>query len=317
MSEDQDDRDGVAVVGAGAIGIALAAAMARTGRAITVCGGHPLEQLRITEPGGARSDGAGSDGAGSGAVESWPVTWAQDPADVTPRRTVLLAVKAHQTASAGRWLSALTGAGTTVLVAQNGVEHRARVAPFVDPAAAVAPAVVYLNVERTEPGAVILRRVGDRDLALPDDPASRALAALLVDGGMRVGIEPDLTTVAWAKLLTNITANPLTALTGRRAEVIREPAVAAIARRLMVEAVQVARAEGAALTEADADAALRWLQDVPPGATTSMLQDRLAGRPLEYDALTGAVVRAADRHGIEVPANRFVLALLGAVRPAA
>lgn len=48
-----------------------------------------------------------------------------------------------------------------------------------------------------------------------------------------------------------------------------------------------------------------------------MRQDRLAGRPLEYDALTGAVVRAARRHGIDAPVNRLILALISAMDPTA
>lgn len=132
---------------------------------------------------------------------------------------------------------------------------------------------------------------------------------------MRTSAVADLKTVAWTKLLTNITANPLTALTGRRAEVMRDPGIERIARRIMAEGVEVGRAEGATLTDEHVDRAMHWLQQVPEGSTTSMRQDRLAGRSLEYDALTGAVVRTAERHGIDVPANRFVLALLSAIKP--
>lgn len=290
----------VAVIGAGAIGLTLASALARTGRPVTVCGGsRQIDRIEVAE---------------DGSRESWPVSHTSAPADIAGFETAILAVKAHQTDSAAGWLRAVANPAATVLVAQNGVEHRQRVAPYVG-GAQVVPAVVYLNVERTAPGRAILRRVGDLDLALPDDQPSRALASELSAGRMRVRLEADLTTVAWAKLLANITANPLTALTGRRVEVVREPAIADIARRIMVEAVQVAQAEGAALTDAHARAALKWLQNVPESATTSMRQDRLAGRPLEYDALTGAVVRAAERHGIDVPVNQLFLALIAAIRP--
>ncbi len=83
----------------------------------------------------------------------------------------------------------------------------------------------------------------------------------------------------------------------------------------MAEAVEVGRADGAALTEVHVDRAMHWLQHVPAGSTTSMREDRLAGRSLEHDALTGAVVRGAERHGIDVPTNRFVLALLAGIEP--
>jgi 2-dehydropantoate 2-reductase len=304
ISEEKDDMDPlqserpVAVIGAGAIGLSLASALARAGRSITVCGGRqPVDRIEITE---------------DGVPEAWPVRHVTDPADIAGHTTAIVAVKARCTATAAHWLRALAHPGTTVLVAQNGVEQRERVLPYVG-SARVVPGVVYLNVERTAPGRAILRRVGALDLALPADAASVALAAELNAGGMRISSEADLKTVAWAKLLTNITANPLTALTGRRAEVMRDPGIERIARRIMTEAVEVGRADGAALTGDHVEHAVHWLQNVPEGSTTSMREDRLAGRTLESDALTGAVVRAAERHGIDVPANRFVLALLNAM----
>ncbi|MEE1799251.1 2-dehydropantoate 2-reductase [Streptomyces sp. JV176] len=292
----------VALIGAGAIGLSLASALARAGRSITVCGGRePVDRIEVTE---------------DGTPETWPVRHVTDPAGIAGHTTAIVAVKAHHTAAVSEWLRALARPGSTVLVAQNGVEQRERVLPHVRPAHIV-PSVVYLNVERTAPGRARLRRVGALDIALPDDAAGAALAAELEAGGMRTSTEADLKTVAWTKLLTNITANPLTALTGRRADVMRDPGIERVARRLMTEAVLAGRAEGAALTEAHIDRAVDWLQHVPEGSTTSMREDRLAGRALEYDALTGAVVRAAERHGIDVPANRSILALLAAIEPEA
>ncbi|WP_306371009.1 2-dehydropantoate 2-reductase [Nocardiopsis sp. CC223A] len=290
----------VAVIGAGAVGTSVASALARAGRPVTVCGAsRRIERIEVTE---------------DGSTETWPVAQATVPDDITGYDTAVLAVKAHQTDAAAAWLKAVSAPGTTVLVAQNGVEQRERVAPHTD-GAYVVPAVVYLNAERTAPGRATLRRVGRWDLVLPDEAPARALAAELSAGLMRVGLEADFATVAWAKLLGNITANPLTALTGRRVDVLRDPGIGTVARLITDEAVRVARAEGAALSAAHAREVLAWLENAPEGATTSMLQDRIAGRPLEYDALTGAVVRAAERHGIDVPVNRLILALTSAIHP--
>ena len=290
----------VAVIGAGAIGLSLASALARAGRSVTICGGRePVDRIEITE---------------DGVRETWPVRHVTDPAGIAGHTTAIVAVKAHHTAAVADWLRALARPDATVLVAQNGVEQYERVAPYAGPAHIV-PGVVYLNVERTAPGHASLRRVAALDIALPDDASGATLATELEAGGMRVSTEADLKTVAWTKLLSNITANPLTALTGRRADVMRDPGIERIARRIMAEAVEAGRADGAALTDEHVERAMHWLQHVPEGSTTSMREDRLAGRPLEYDALTGAVVRAAERHGIDVPVNRSVLALLAAIEP--
>lgn len=289
----------VAVIGAGAIGLSIASALAKSGHPITVCGGRPFDEMVITE---------------GSTTANWPVAHIDDPGEAAGHGIVILAVKAHQTDAVGDWLRAVDGPGVDVLVAQNGVEQRERVAPYLA-AAHVVPAVVYLNAERSEPGRVTVRRVAHGDLAVADEPANRALAAGIREGGMRVDLDADFATTLWNKLLMNITANPLTALTRRRTAVLRDEAVGRVALAIMEEAVTVARAEGAQLSAADAAADLEALRQVPDGAPTSMLQDCWAGRPLEYDALTGAVLRAADRHGIDVPVNRLIYSLVAAVRP--
>jgi 2-dehydropantoate 2-reductase len=237
------------------------------------------------------------------------VSWADSPHTVDVARCVVVATKIQDTASAWPWLHALTGPDTLVVVAQNGVEHLDRLPPL--PGTAV-PALVYTNAEREGPGRVRLRRTGD-DLVLPEGPAAAAVRDLFRGGSARIRLDPDFLTACWVKLLTNIGANPFTALTGRRVEVLREPAVAELALAALEETVAVGRAEGAALAPDAAVTALRWLQDLPAGSTSSMLQDRAAGRPLEADGLTGAVVRLAARHGIEAPAVHTLHTLISAV----
>jgi 2-dehydropantoate 2-reductase len=99
-------------------------------------------------------------------------------------------------------------------------------------------------------------------------------------------------------------------------EVLREPGVASLAGNLLTEAVAVGRAEGAALADESAGETLTWLQRLAPETPSSMLQDMRAGRALEFDGITGTVVRLGESHGVPVEANRSVLALLSALRPA-
>jgi 2-dehydropantoate 2-reductase len=111
----------------------------------------------------------------------------------------------------------------------------------------------------------------------------------------------------------NIAANPITALTGRPMEVFGEPGVVELADGLLAEALTVANAEGADVTVKDVRRIQRTYAELAPDVGTSMLWDRLADRRTEIDLLNGAVVRAADRHGIPVPLNRTMLTLLGAI----
>ncbi len=96
----------------------------------------------------------------------------------------------------------------------------------------------------------------------------------------------------------------------RRNEVLAEPQTADLVLGLAREVVAVARAEGADLSEDDITALRRHYSTMPAGTGTSMLYDRLAGRPLEHEYLTGAVVAAGADHGVPTPLNAAVLALL-------
>lgn len=286
----------VAVVGPGAVGMTLAVGLVEAGESVVLCGRTRVDAVTLTE-----------DEHGTRTV---PMRFAGDPSQVQPVDWVVLATKIHQTEAAWPWLATLAGAGTRVVAAQNGVDHADRVPESLR--SAVAPALVYINAERVAVGEVRARRT-ERELVLPDDAGGRAAAELFAPTWIRTETVPDFRTAAWRKLLTNVAANPITALTGRRIEVLLEPDVARLALDVLRETVAVGCAAGADLSDASVEDTLSWLQALPAGATSSMLQDRAAGRPLEYDGLTGAVVRLAGRYGIDVPANRALLALTSAL----
>jgi 2-dehydropantoate 2-reductase len=150
-------------------------------------------------------------------------------------------------------------------------------------------------------------------VVVPDDEAGRTAAALFAGSGIDVEVVADFLTAAWDKLLVNVMANPLTALTGRpTGELFDEPAMAALGLELALETVEVARAEGAALTPEHAQRALGWLSALR-GTRSSMLQDRAAGRTMEHQGLFGPVVALGQRHGVPTPLTRALLALLDAL----
>ena len=159
----------------------------------------------------------------------------------------------------------------------------------------------FLAARREAPGRVV--HVSGRRVVVPLDAAGAALAALLADGPVDVELSPDFLTAAWRKLLTNVAANPVTALTGRPLGVLGSPGIPALVRGLLTEAVAAGAAAGARLSAADVADTLGFYARFDAGAGTSMLEDRLAGRPTEHQEITGAVVRAADRHGVNVPST--------------
>ncbi|MFM7536506.1 MAG: 2-dehydropantoate 2-reductase [Acidimicrobiales bacterium] len=290
----------VAVVGAGAVGSYFAAHLLEAGTAsVTLCVRRPFEELVVE-----RDDGV--------VLRSRPLV-ATDPAGLEPVDWVLLATKAHQTEGAAGWLRSLVGPGTAIAVLHNGTEHEARVRPNVGDAAVV-PAVVYCGAELLAPGHVQHQASGL--LIVPPSPAAEQLAALFPDPKAHVRLSETFPVELWTKVTSNCVVNGICALTERRFEVFRDPAIATLARAVVAECATVAAAEGAPLADDLADRLCATLAASAPTNGSSMLYDRLARVPMEQDAIYGAVVRAGARHGLATPLTGAFLALLGAISAA-
>ncbi|MHA6803170.1 2-dehydropantoate 2-reductase [Salinifilum ghardaiensis] len=289
----------IAIIGSGAVGGVFALAARRAGHAVTLCVRTPFDRFDVDTPGGTET------------VHADVVT---DPARVGPVDWVVLTTKVQDVARTEPWLRALDSADVPVAVVQNGVEHRASVEPL-GLRAPVLPTLIYVAAERRSPGRVQCRSVPS--VIVPDGEPGAGLQRLLEGSGMRIRATEDFRTEAWRKMLTNLAANPITALTLRRLDVFDSPDARQLASNVLTEAVQVARAEGAALDSGDVEAVVaNYGRDYSTENGTSMLYDRLAGLPTEHEHITAPLVEAARRHGIPVPHNETLLTLLRAVRPA-
>lgn len=288
------------MIGAGAVGAVLAAAAASPP---TVCVRTPIPSLVLTSRAPARPS---RDGTAPGGEEVVAARLVSSPSSIEgPVDVVFVTVKATDSSSARPWLGALCGPSTLVVAVQNGLDHATR---FPGVAAVVVPGLAYLAAERIGPGRV--RHLSGRQLVVP------AAVAPVVAGavpGMSVRGEDDMLSACWRKLLVNLVANPITALTMQRVGVMASPGIADLARGLLSEAVAVGRAEGADVSGADIEpivaGATRW----GPETGSSMLYDRMAGRPMEHQYLNGEVVRRGATAGIATPLNSALLALLEAV----
>jgi len=284
----------VALVGPGAIGTTVAAALHEVGRTPTICGRSAREHLEL------RDDHAR-------VLVPGPVR--TDPAEITSTfDLVFVAVKSTQVEASAPWLSALCSANTVVCVLQNGVEQQALVAPHV-PGSPVLPSVVWFPAQRQPDASVWLR--GQARLTLPDAPATDVALAALRDTRCSVDVAADFTSVAWRKLLQNAAAG-LMVLTGRRSGMFARTDIAELSLAYLRECLEVARAEGATLGDEIPQAILDGFQSSPADLGTSILADRQAGRPLEWDSRNGVVLRRGRSHGIATPISDLVVPLLAA-----
>jgi 2-dehydropantoate 2-reductase len=286
--------DRIAIVGPGAIGATIAACLYAAGQPLLLCGRTPRDQLIVLT---------------GGETTTVPGPVLTDPAALAGTvALVFLAVKATQIEASAPWLARLCGPDTVVCVLQNGVEQVELVAPHAH-GAEVVPSVVWCPAETDERGVVHVR--GAARITVPDDDGGRAVAAALDGSACAVDLSSDFITVEWRKLCQNAVSGMMV-LAGRRAGMFRQAHIAALSIAYIDECAAVGRAEGAALAPDVAQEVLDWLQAAPEDLGSSILFDHEAGRPLEWDARNGVVIRRGVRHGIATPISDVLVPLLAA-----
>ena len=295
-------RKTIAVIGLGSIGgIAAGCLCDADNHDVMICARQPIAQLTLERP----------DKTITTALRTLT-----DPDQATRVDWVLVCTKTQQTPSTAPWLARLCDSSTRVAVLQNGIGHDERLAPFAG-SATVVPTIVYYNGERLAADRVRIRPVGAQDLAVANDADGRDFVQLMQGTSLRIDPSDDFATLSWRKLLINAVANPVTALTSQRQAVFRREDIKTLCVGILEEASAVGRAAGAKLDADEPAQIMARLLTYPPEAGTSMYFDRLAGRALEVEALTGAIVAAGRRHGIATPLNGALAALLRAVSDAA
>ncbi|GLW51388.1 putative oxidoreductase YkpB [Streptomyces sp. NBRC 14336] len=289
----------VAVLGPGGIGGLLAGLLARAGHRVVCLAGE--ESVRALRQSGV-SVRSGVFGDFSAAVDA--DTELREPVDVC-----LVCVKHTSLDAALRRVPADVLGDALLVPFLNGVEHPAMLrAHHRDDL--VAPGVIRVESTRVAPG-VIEHGSPFCEVDLTGDRVARerleALGEVLRASGPVTRVLDDEVGVLWAKmsflapfaLLTTRYALPLGDVRTRH----RDELVA-----LVEETAAVSRACGG---PGDPAQALARYDAFPAGTKSSMQRDAEAGRPLELDAIGGALLRAAERHGISVPVATRVVAELG------
>ncbi len=316
------------IAGAGAIGGYLGARMARAGQDVTLYARGP--HLRAMQERGLRIVSADGD------FEVRPLVIG-DLNDAGPMDVIFLGVKAHGLTQLAPQVQPLIGEATTLVSTQNGIPwwyfqahageltglHLERVDPggaiaAAIPAERVVASIAYFATDIPEPG--VIRHIEGNRLSLgePDGTRSeraKAISDTLIKAGMRCPVTQKIRTEIWVKILGNVAFNPISALTrATLAQMARDSEVGPVVRNIMSEVEAVAGKMGIEMP-ISIDQRIAGAEKVGEHKT-SMLQDLEAGRPMELEAVVGAVVELGERLGVAMPHTRTVYActrLLGAI----
>ena len=312
----------IAIFGAGAIGGFLGAKLAAAGVDVTFIARGP--HLAAMQANGVILRTA------DGEITVRP-RCVGSAADAGVQDFVFVTLKAHSLPAAAPDIAGMMGPESALVTGINGVPYwyfygldspwRDRRVESVDPGGKlwdiIPPrqaigCVVYPAAEVVEPG-IIRHEYGDRfSLGEPDGVKSvriEALGRALISAGLKAPIRPRIRDEIWIKLWGNLCFNPVSALTGATlATITARPDLRALCRAMMLEAQAVAEALGirfAVSLEKRIDGAAEVGEH-----KTSMLQDLERGRPMEIDALLGAVVELGAITGHPMPTCDTILALV-------
>jgi len=297
----------IAVVGAGAMGGLWAARLRAAGNSVTIV--DVSQEIVVA----VRADGIRVRTGESGEVARVEAT--SEPATVGPVDLVFFFIKAQHTPAAAELARPLGGPDTIVVSQQNGWGNADILAAVFAPAQIVI-GVTYHSATVLGPGQVAHTGQGPTVVGpyvdgAPLDRAER-VGAVLSAAGIATTVTPQVKTEVWKKLILNAATLPTAALTRLCAGNLGQSGpLLELVDALAAEAVAVARAQG---YEIDREERIERIHTVLAGAgkgKASMLQDVEVRRKTEVEVINGAVVRAAERTGIEVPLNRAMVALIG------
>jgi 2-dehydropantoate 2-reductase len=298
----------LAILGPGALGCLLAALFWEAGVEVSLVDYRPERAARLRRR-GIQLRGL----EGDWRVIRVPIGLAPE---VGPCDLAIVAVKAYQTAAAAQALPGLMPQGGMALTLQNGLGNLEEMAKVAGPERLLA-GVGLLGVTRPEEGRIIYAGRGAIFIGVPaGSQVSGAEVAAVVDLFRQAGLEcqprEDIEAVLWDKLVINTGINPLTALLRiPNGALPRLPQAWEVAVAAARETQAVAQAMGLTLS-GDPASQLRQVCTATAANLSSMLQDILAGRPTEIEALNGQVAARGRALEVPTPVNHLLASLLRA-----
>jgi 2-dehydropantoate 2-reductase len=304
----------VAVVGAGSIGGYLGALLAEAGEEVTfIARGANLEAIRANGMKVVLEDGR---------EVTAPARATASAAEAGPQDVILLTVKAHQVAPVAPELHHLCHDATSIVTMQNGIpwwyfqrhggpfdgmpirsaDPDGSIGRLIDPARLIG-SVVYPAANLAAPGVVHVvegKRFTLGEIDGSTTPRIQGISASLTRAGFKAPITNDIRGEIWLKVLGNMSFNPISALTrATLVDLLQFPLTRDLCVRMMREAEAIANVLGVTF-KIGIERRIAGAEKV--GAhKTSMLQDLEQGKPLELEALVGAVVELGRLTNVPTP----------------
>jgi len=237
-----------------------------------------------------------------------------DPRQVGLVDLILLTVKTYHNQQAVPAMLPMMGPNTTILCLQNGIDsYQAAVSAVGE--SRVLPGAAYIEASLPEPGVVKqtgkVVRIVFGELDGSDSPRGRRILQVLEQSGIPAEFTQDIRQTLWSKFLFIATMAGLTTMSRETlAQLMPRPEWRQVIIGCMREIEVVARASGVNLAQDIVESTLAYIEGSLEQMHASMHADIMAGRPLELEALNGAVVRAGEAVNVSAPINNVIYAMV-------
>ncbi|MBU0742639.1 2-dehydropantoate 2-reductase, partial [bacterium] len=292
----------IVIVGAGALGGLVGAQLTLGGEDVSLIEINEARVKLLRESGLFVSEGTSGETCVpvkiTSSVEGLPV------ADL-----IFVSVKSYQTEAAVRASLPVIGPETFMLSMQNGIGNTDTMAGIIDPSR-VLSGVTYHSIQHTGPNRIRYRpgikpiQIAPYDGVVTEE--IERVGEVFRASGLNTEVRDHINDVIWQKLLHNAVVNPVSALTGLTCrEMLDDPDIQSFMRDLCLEIIEVMKALGVPIVnEEDPYAPVVNSQKALGKNRPSMWQDLARSCRTEVDAINGAVVREAERLGLDAPHNR-------------
>lgn len=283
----------VGILGIGAIGTSIAAELINNQQVDLLCYNRSLRSdLRI---------------ARDNAIQSLPVTVCTAPQSIK-LDWLIICLKAHQYTKAHDWLCALITSKTKVVVIRNGIRLKQSVIDYASDQN-ILECIIDCPTQSMSDG--MYQQFNRPKLTIPAATIAEEFIQLFNHTKTLVNVSSDFHSASWRKLCESAALGAILCLAGETTWIFNDnPKLKVLHRRLLQECVNVARADGAIISSNFIDELCKKLLLYPENKGSSMLSDRLAGKPIELMAKNGMVSELGKQYQLATPVNDFVCVLL-------
>lgn len=287
----------IGILGMGAIGHLMAAQfLEKSGVQLHFLSRRPLRKFSFLSDEGKRTD--------------QPIQTITQPEAVS-LDWLLVCLKTYHYSGASNWFTEMIGAKTKVVVLRNGLDLGEPLLPYAEPSK-ILPCLVDAPTQYdTREKCYKLQAAAQ--LRVAEHPLAKPWEELLGGSEISVEIVRDFHTASWEKLIESAALGAITCLTGQGCHVFQDEHLRALYTKALQEGLEVARADGAQIEADYVGQLLEKLAGYPAEKGSSMLSDRLAGRPIEVMAKSGVISKKAEQLGVAAPLHSTFATLLAGI----